>query len=71
MLFVKNHRIYTRSVSFALPEDMSIVTDPEREQPATMDTTTVARDPFELVDKCNSKLLLTRKEMLRFLTQSL
>ena len=33
MLFVKNHRIYTRSVSFALPENMSIVTDPEHDQP--------------------------------------
>jgi len=36
MMYIKNGRIYTRSFSFVLPEDMSIVTDPENVHPDTI-----------------------------------
>lgn len=36
MLYIKKGRIYTRSFSFQLPEDMAIVTDPENIHPDTL-----------------------------------
>ena len=48
MLYVKNGRIYTRSFSFILPEDMSIVTDPENIHPDTLTFETA--DGFFIVE---------------------
>lgn len=41
MLYIKQGRIYTKSFSFVLPEDMSIVTDPENVHPDTLTLETV------------------------------
>ena len=41
MLYIKQGRIYTRSFSFVLPEEMSIVTDPENVNPDTLTFETV------------------------------
>lgn len=41
MLYIKNGRLYTRSFSFELPEEMSIVTDPDGVTPDTLILETV------------------------------